>query len=141
MKTLEIFVAGIPKAQPRVKACRRGAFSGVYDPGTANDWKQSIRCEVLNSHDGVKFSGPLNVDIIFNIPRPKSHIAKNGGVKEKAPFYVTKKPDIDNFIKAVFDAINNIGTVWDDDSQVASVTSTKRYGAIPGAKIKISEIE
>jgi hypothetical protein len=38
----QFFVTGLPKAQPRVKACIRGAHAGVYTPATADAWKKLI---------------------------------------------------------------------------------------------------
>ncbi len=32
-----LFIKGIPKGQPRVRAFVRGRHAGVYDPGTADD--------------------------------------------------------------------------------------------------------
>jgi len=38
-----------------------------------------------------------------------------------------KKPDLDNLIKAVTDAITDTQRVWLDDSQIYEITATKTY--------------
>ncbi|MED4401332.1 RusA family crossover junction endodeoxyribonuclease [Metabacillus fastidiosus] len=53
--------------------------------------------------------------------------------------YHTKKPDTDNLVKGVFDALNKL--VWQDDNQVAKVTAVKSYGEVPGMEIVINELK
>jgi Holliday junction resolvase RusA-like endonuclease len=125
MTPLSLFIAGLPKGQPRPKACIRGRHAGVYDPGTAEEWKCIIRQEVKAKWDGVPFSGPVHLNLVFNMPRPQSHFGKNG-LKVNAPRHHIGKPDADNLTKAVMDALSNLG-VWDDDSTVAMLVVDKRY--------------
>jgi Holliday junction resolvase RusA-like endonuclease len=52
------------------------------------------------------------------MPRPKAHFDKAGDVRERytlAPHI--QKPDLDNLVKAVQDALTDVG-VWRDDAQV-----------------------
>ncbi|MED4453083.1 RusA family crossover junction endodeoxyribonuclease [Metabacillus fastidiosus] len=53
--------------------------------------------------------------------------------------YHTKKPDTDNLVKGVFDALNKL--VWQDDNQVAKVTAVESYGEVPGMEIVINELK
>ncbi len=46
------------------------------------------------------------------------------------------KPDIDNVVKLILDALNGIALV--DDKQVASVTATKRFGQVAQTRVSIS---
>lgn len=127
MLNLHFHIAGIPKAQPRVKAFRRGRFAGVYDPGTADNWKLMIRAEAKRSWSGVVSHDPIRMRVWFFMPRPKSHFAKDGSRKAKTPHFHTSKPDLDNLVKAVMDAINDCGNIWHDDSQVVDLEISKRY--------------
>jgi len=82
---------------------------------------------------------PVRIEIQFYLPRPKSHYGtgKNkGALKESAPWYHIATPDIDKLVRCVLDALT--GVAWKDDSQVVSVTATKSYGIMPGARIKVS---
>jgi Holliday junction resolvase RusA-like endonuclease len=125
MKPISLFIAGLPKGQPRPKACIRGRHAGVYDPGTAEEWKGIIRQEVKSKWDGVPFTGPVHLNLAFSMPRPQSHTGRNG-LKTSAPRYHIGKPDADNLAKAVMDALSNLG-VWSDDSTVALLVIDKRY--------------
>ena len=139
MKTIEFTAYGTPKAQPRAKACIRGKHAGVYDPGTANDWKTIVRNAAFAEWDGKPLIGPLYVQIDAWLPRPKSHFTKKG-LRPNAPEWVVTKPDLDNIEKAILDALTNIG-LWRDDSQVARVDKCKLYtDASPRAWVKIQEI-
>lgn len=137
---LTFFVNGDPKGQPRARACRRGAFSGVYDPGTADAWKWAVRAAAKDVWDGQQFTGPLCVNLTFYFRRPKGHYRSNGALKDTAPDFHTTKPDRDNLDKAVMDALTTLG-VWEDDCQVAEGKIRKLYasdGSV-GAWVEIRE--
>jgi Holliday junction resolvase RusA-like endonuclease len=61
------------------------------------------------------FDGPLAVDLVIICPKPKT-------TKLSHP-----KPDVDNYAKAVLDAMN--GIVFKDDSHVVGLHGRKRWGA------------
>lgn len=50
----------------------------------------------------------------------------------------TGKPDLDNVVKLVGDALN--GIIWRDDSLVASVSAVRRYGACERTVVRVSAI-
>lgn len=138
---IEFFIQGTPKPQPRVKAFRRGNHAGVFDPGTADDWKYSVARAITEQAQGDVLNGAVWLRLDFALPRPKSHFNKEGYPKANSPHAHTKKPDLDNLAKAVMDAISDTGKVWRDDSQVASMTLTKTYShASHGCRIHIQDI-
>jgi Holliday junction resolvase RusA-like endonuclease len=138
---LEVFVAGIPKGQPRPKAYSRGNHAGVYDPGTAEEWKGIVRQEVKFRWDGIPWEGPVALSLGFQMPRPKGHFNKKG-IKPTAPSFHTGRPDADNCAKAIMDALTNLG-IWHDDAQVAKLRVRKEYvptlAGAAGCLITISE--
>ena len=50
----------------------------------------------------------------------------------------TKKPDIDNIIKAVLDALN--GIAYKDDTQVVQVMAQKKYADKAFVEVAICEL-
>ena len=50
----------------------------------------------------------------------------------------TTRPDLDNVIKIVLDALN--GHAWHDDGQVIEIHACKKYDEIPRLEIEIYEI-
>jgi len=112
----------------------------MYDPGTAEAWKQSVAC-AIGPHitNQPPLAGPVFMRVLFVLPRPKSHYTKKG-LRETAPAYQTGKPDVDNAIKAVMDALT-VMNVWGDDAQVCRVEATKAYGQAPGAYLTVGVVE
>lgn len=136
---LDFFVAGIPKAQPRVKAFVRGGHAGVYTPDSAETWKQEVRRQAVANAPESLMSGVVRIQLDFFLPRPKTHLDRHGVPKPKSPVWHCKKPDLDNLIKAVTDAITDTQKVWLDDSQICEITATKTYGInAVGCSVSIS---
>lgn len=141
---IKFFVHGLPKAQPRPRACVRGNHASVYDAGTANDWKYSVARTARENAPEKPFSGPVALFITIYLPRPKSHFhtgKKRGGeLRRDAPIYCTTKPDVDNYAKAIMDALTDSGVVWMDDAQVVDVNVRKLYASGDiGAKVCVHE--
>jgi Holliday junction resolvase RusA-like endonuclease len=141
------FVYGEPKAQPRPRAFARNGRAGIYDPGTAEGWKGAIAA-ALHAHAGRLVTGALRVDLEFYFARPKSHFGtgRNANrLKLSAPIWHTKKPDIDNLEKAVFDALSEKSGIglWKDDTQVLESRSKKLFAdrSQAGMQIDIYAIE
>jgi Holliday junction resolvase RusA-like endonuclease len=49
----------------------------------------------------------------------------------------TKRPDLDNYLKMVLDALQ--GVVYVDDSQIVYMISSKIYSERPGIRIEVSQ--
>jgi len=146
MTPIIFFAPGIPKGQPRVRAFVRGRHAGVYDPGTADDFKASIHLaarSAMRPHAARPiFTGPVRVDCEFVFPRPKSHFTSKGQIKADAPVWHTQKPDRDNLDKAVLDTLTKI-EMWRDDSQACSGQLLKRWTALgepSGVQITVTSI-
>lgn len=78
----------------------------------------------------------LRVDLRFGMPIPSSWSQKVSKSVEGHPH--TKKPDIDNLRKLVFDA--GIGLLWPDDSIIAQDHAEKIYSLDPHTYIAVTEI-
>jgi len=132
----DLFIAGTPKAQPRPKAFCRGKRAGVYNPTTADAWKQAIKDAVKGLDLG---KCPVGVILNFEFERPKSHYGSRKGVKyikESSPEWHTQKPDLDNLAKAVLDAVGDAGA-WHDDAQVTYLKVTKEWSMTGGVDMMI----
>ena len=134
-------VVGIPKPQARPKVFHRTLKNGknfvsTYSP--KSDWFHLVYTETLKQKEMLKnrFSGALQLNLLFFMPIPKSISKKKRGLLR----YVSKKPDVDNLAKAVMDAMNNTG-IWEDDSQIARLDVVKAYGEEPKCIITLIELE
>lgn len=132
-------VRGLPKAQPRARAVRRGAHAGVYDPGTAAEWKSLVVAAARPQRPAQPLEGALCVSIDFLLPRPQKLMRKRDPEGE---LWCTAKPDRDNLEKAVLDALKQDGWFLDDalvcDGRVRKFYHSK--SGIPGARVTIERI-
>jgi len=124
----QLFVNGIPKAQPRPRMTKTGH---VYNPDSANSWKEEIKAAfrpVLKS----TIEGPVRLTVNFLLPAPKGMYVPEIGVVPHI-----KKPDTDNLLKAVMDSLTGV-KVWKDDAQVFESITGKYYSRKnTGARIVI----
>lgn len=126
-------IYGNPVAQGRPRAFRRGNFIGMYDPEKSKSWKETIKWQAIEQKVAC-LEGALKMRLDFLMPRPKS-------LSKKVCFHV-KRPDLDNCIKAVKDALH--GICYKDDSQIVELHAYKKYagGEVPpGVLIEIEGIK
>lgn len=153
LNTISFIVPGDPVAQQRHRSAllkdKKGdlifkggkPISHNYDPST-NDKKDFI-AKCLNHRPKLIFMNPIILNAEFYIKRPKAHYGtgKNANViKPNAPHKHVKKPDLDNMLKLVKDAMT--GIFWHDDNQVYAITASKFYVGYeaPFTKITIKEV-
>lgn len=137
-KTLEFFVCGAPAPQPRPRATVVGGRARIYNPKLGREWKDAVSFTArLASHEagvdpltGVYLVGPVELEMEFVLPRPKSHLGtgrNQGTLKKSAPQFHTTKPDCDNLAKGVADACSDV--VYSDDRQITTMSISKRYSS------------
>jgi Holliday junction resolvase RusA-like endonuclease len=135
---IQFFVEGDPKGQPRPRATMRGHHAGVYDPGTADEWKDAIVFRWIQSGIRDTITAPVRLIIEFRMPRPSRFTTVKGREQRRIPH--TGKPDADNLAKSSMDALTRAG-VWKDDAQVYRMEILKMYadhGEPSGALITIT---
>ena len=134
------WVDGIPKATPRIKAFRRGKFTKIMTPDTADDWKALVAIAAKPHLPDTPIVGPVICRITLVFPRPK-RLCRKKDFHGMIP--MDRKPDRDNCEKAILDMLTNIG-MWRDDAQVFGGEVQKFYHAIggrPGAQISIATVD
>lgn len=147
--TISFAAKGTPKGQPRARAYARNMggkyVARMYDAGTADDWKDQIWVALHQELSRIDHewttTEPIDLAMVFLMPRPKSHFGKHG-IKDSAPRAHTAKPDLDNLCKLVMDVVTRSAAVWADDSQAVSLVAEKRYANAsehPGCIVTISE--
>lgn len=118
---------GNPKAQGRPKFYRRGNFVGAYDPKDSREYKETVAAQLAAQNPIYIGEGAISLECEFTFTRPKS-------LPKKVVDHL-KKPDLDNLVKGIKDAMK--GIIWKDDSMVVSLTARKVYGDVPGVKIEV----
>lgn len=102
---------------------RRHTKSGHgYNPKEYTDGKRAMS-EYMRAACAAPLEGPLVVEMTFTRPPAKGNARK---YMEGEHYPDTRRPDVDNLMKAVLDAGN--GILWMDDSQVVRVVAAKFVG-------------
>lgn len=127
-------IPGAPVAKARPRISTRGGFVRAYTPKKTANYEARV---ALAAQQAMGENPPteeaVSLSIAVGIPIPQSW-SKNK--KSDARGNVLKprsRPDIDNYIKAVFDGGNEI--IWKDDSQITSVEAHKIYTETPGISV------
>jgi Holliday junction resolvase RusA-like endonuclease len=76
---------------------------------------------------------PLSVTIMAYRSIPKSMSKKKAAQAIAKELRPTTKPDIDNIVKGVKDALK--GVIWRDDSLVVNLVACKWYGETPRVEV------
>ena len=88
------------------------------------------------------FDGPLAVEMMFFMPRPRSHYrtGKNAGnLKASAPNYPDRRPDVLKLARAVEDACT--GIVWTDDARIVDESLKKFYGEPARVNVRVYQLD
>lgn len=131
-----------PKPQSRPRFASRGKFVTAYEDKAMKSWRE--RCRLLIAHQCMGLAvleGALRAKVWFYITPPR-YVAKRQKNQEDLAMErlpVAKKPDLDNYLKALFDSAN--GILYQDDGQIAEVWTCKRYSLNPRIEIDIEEVE
>ena len=132
---VEFKVDGEPQGKGRPRFSRK--IGRAYTPEKTATYESLIRSDFYRQNPDIRFdSGPVTLSIwaYMSIPESKSKMTK--AMMRSGHEKPTKKPDIDNIIKAVMDALN--GAAWKDDKQVCELNVHKLYGDTPGLFVRIS---
>lgn len=131
----EVIGKVVGKGRPRVNT-----YTGnIYTPNTTKDYEELIKEYFLVNNKGFKklIEGRVKISIIAYLKIPKSTKKDEIGKMLNNEISPLKKPDIDNIIKVVLDALNKF--VIKDDIQVSKIEAEKRYALEEKIYIKIEE--
>ncbi len=138
--SIRFFVPGKPQGKGRPRAVARGKFVRMYTPEKTAGYESTVALAASQAMAGrAPIEGPVVANLFIALPIPASWSKKKQAQAAADELLPTTKPDSDNVVKAVFDAIN--GIVWNDDTQVVDHAAKKRYRARPGVWVAISSME
>jgi len=135
---VNFMVEGTPVPKGRPRFARRGKFISTYSPKTTVDYETKVsEAARLAMGSSEPLQTPVGAYIYITLPIPASYSKKRIQACLSGEERPTKKSDIDNFCKAIFDGMN--GIVFLDDSQVVSLHSTKVYGTVGMVEVMVKE--
>lgn len=136
---IEFSVPSIPVAQPRqrhriIQSAGR-AFASNYTPkdSPVNAFKAAVQLAASNAlGSSPPLDCPIRMDVVFVFPRPANVRKKDGN--GRLPH--TGKPDRDNLMKSLQDAMN--GIAYRDDSLIYDGRITKlKASSEEGAHVEV----
>ena len=138
IKEIKFAVYGEPQGKGRPRFYSKNGRTFAYTPKDTVDYENCIRNYAGMIHQKFNHGIPLEVtiDAHYKIHKSVSKKVKQEMLEHKT--LPTKKPDCDNVIKVVLDALN--GVLYDDDAQVCNVNFKKFYSAEPRLEILIRSL-
>ncbi|AZV94477.1 RusA family crossover junction endodeoxyribonuclease [Pseudomonas sp. S 311-6] len=137
---IEFTIPGVPVGKGRPRATKRGKNIALYTPAKTVSYEGVVALAGQRAMAGRPPStGPMGASMDIFLPVLASWSKKRQQAALLGQELPAKKPDMDNVIKAIFDALN--GIVWIDDVQVTDMGRVrKRYSLTPGVTLKIWEV-
>lgn len=124
-------VLGVPAPQGSFRAITHrytGRVMLKQDNKRTMPWRKEVAgvaVEAVKAAGLAKpMTGPLEMSVVFWLPRPKGHFGKKG-LRPSAPRFPSKKPDLSKLLRAAEDALT--GIVYDDDARIVRHLTFKEY--------------
>jgi len=132
-------IYGHPVAKGRPRFSTRGKFPVAYTPEKTKNYESDVGMMAKAAMGASKpLEGALEAFIYVTFPVPASYSKKRTEACLSGQEKHIKKPDLDNVIKSVIDGMDKI--VFENDSQITSIHSTKVYGEVPKVEVLVKQI-
>ena len=139
VSTVSFTVYGKPQpAGSKTSGVRNDGRRFVRDSAKGSrPWKTQVAQAAGEAVNGAGLlDGPLELSVIFTVPRPKGHYGARG-LRPSAPAHPAVRPDVTKLLRAVEDACT--GVVWRDDAQIVEQHAVKRYGEPAAVVVTVGE--
>lgn len=113
---------------------RKGVIAHSTPKKTASDEAVVRQFAHLAIVGAPLLQGPLRLEVIVYRMIPKSW----SGKRRAAAIWITGKPDCDNVLKLIADAMN--GIAYQDDSQIAALAMVRLYGIPECVGVTLTEL-
>lgn len=133
MRSFIIFGQPVAKGRPKVTKW------GTYTPEKTVNYENLVKMSYIEAYKNEKLlEGDLEVTINFYFSMPKSTSKKMKERMLNHEIMHNKRPDIDNCIKSITDALNKIA--YKDDNQIVKIKASKYYSDEPRTIVFIKKI-
>ena len=138
--TITFTIYGKPIAKKRHRAFYnpKKKYIQTYQDKSAVVEENLIRTEALKVRPEKLIEGAVELFVCCYYMIPKVTSKKKIDAMKRDQIRPTKKPDLDNIVKAIKDACTKI--IWRDDSQVVTIIARKFYADVPRTVVNIQEI-
>lgn len=135
--TITVTIPGEPVGKGRPKFTKAGT---AYTPPKTRAYENKVAFLYKLAAKGRKFQRhmPVAVEICAYYGMPQSDSKRRHERKLSGAIMPCMKPDIDNIVKVVLDAIN--GIAYEDDAQVVMISASKAYSERPRVEMSVSDV-
>ena len=139
MKSFTLTIPGPPMGKQRPKFSSAGKFVRTYTPAKTVNYETLVK-ELFTINQCPMLEGEISVQVIAYLTIPASAPKKKAEQMAIGIINPTKKPDCDNILKIICDALN--GMAYHDDSQIVQALVKKRYtNREPRVSIYMTEVK
>jgi len=139
--TLTIYGECVPQGRPKFTTI--GGHARAYDPAKSRDYKDYIRLAAAGQMQGkepLEGALALSIRVYRSMPSTMQKSKKKSALAEAGAIRPITKPDLDNYVKGIKDALKSI--CWKDDSQIVNYVAPfgKYYSLTPRIEVEITEV-
>ena len=131
-------VEGKIKGKGRPRFSSYGKFVKAYTPAETASYENLIKLQFRISCGDWYSESPVKMKITAIHGIVKSATKKDRARMLSGELRPTKKPDADNIVKIICDALN--GIAYKDDTQVVELEFKKVYGELEKVMVEIEEL-
>jgi Holliday junction resolvase RusA-like endonuclease len=134
-------IFGKPQGKGRPRVVHNNRFTGksmAYTPEKTSEYESLIRYSFQAAGGEMKQNAVFGVSVYAYFTPPTSWSKKKKMAAECGLLKPTTKPDCDNILKVVMDALN--GVAWSDDKDVVTVFCMKQYDETARLEVEINEM-
>lgn len=132
-------ILGEPKGKGRPRFCRNTGHA--ITPKDTVNYETLVHMEYVEQCQEVRFPDDAMLDMrikaFYSIPKSKSKKVK--ALMLDGTIRPTKKPDMDNVVKIIADALNQVA--YRDDTQIVDCQCRKFYSENPRVEVSIRTVE
>ena len=140
MELIHFVVPGKPFGKQRPRVACRGKFSKAYTPKETIAYENLVKLFYAQESKGEMFPEDAELEIIilayYEIPKSASKVKREGMLSGR--IRPTKRPDIDNVAKAIYDSLNKVA--YHDDAAIVDSRISKFYSENPRVEVIIKKI-
>ena len=136
MAQITFDVPGKPQGKGRPRASVMGGHARLRTPQETVQYENWIKLCYQRTANNTRFAAPVILEVLALFEVPQSYPKKKAMLCTQNITRPTCKPDMDNIVKAVADALN--GVAYKDDSGIVETHVYKRYGPQAMLRVKLT---
>ena len=141
MEQIQFVVPGKPFGKQRQRVACRGKFSKAYTPKETIAYENLVKLFYTQESNGGMFpeEAELGIKIVAYYEIPKAASKAKREKMLSGEIRPTKRPDIDNVAKAIYDSLNMVA--YHDDAAIVETRVSKFYSDSPRVEVTIKQIK